>query len=230
MLLSKFKNKLIGILIPILSLIFYSDVSFAGDLSQAELSIVNVTTPEITGFSDQFGFLFGLVGYLIERDATQEKHTAQVSKNINAEALIQKFTQELEHQFNETKRFKTIKVLSNNKETKHFQDWYKNESILYSFDQPETSDFICEFGIYDFTLQKQLLGDVITVSAGIKIIDKKTKKIILTARDYSVVYPPSINDDASIEETKKIYDEVIAKAAKVITKGVVEKIDFNKIH
>ena len=71
---------------------------------------------------------------------------------------------------------------------------------------------------------------MITATAGIKIIDKKTKKIIVTTRDYSVQYPPSIKDDAPVEETKKIFDDSISKIVKIITKGVVEKIDFDKIN
>jgi hypothetical protein len=216
------------ILIVLLLLAF--NVGYARDFSQAELSIVNVTTPEINGFSDRVGWFFGLIGSLVEQDATKEKHTNQVNKNVDADLLIQAFIKGLEYELNETKRFKSIKVLSKNKDAKHFQDWYKNEDILYSFDQPETSDFICEFGIYEFTLHKELLGDVITATAGIKIIDKKTKKIIVTARDFSVQYPPSIKDDAPVEETKKIFDDSISKIVKIITKGVVEKIDFDKIN
>ena len=230
MLSLKCKKLIIEILITMSASLLFSTASFAGDLSQTELSIVNVTTPEIEGLSDRYGFLFGIIGTLVEQDATREKHTNQVNKNIDSDLLIQAFIKGLEYEFNEIKRFKSIKVLSNNKETKHFQDWYKNEIILYTFDQDEGSDFICEFGIYDFTLHKQALGDVITASAGIKIIDKKTKKIIAKARDYSVVYPPSIKDDAPVEETKKIFDDAINKVVKVITKGVVEEINFEKIN
>lgn len=217
--------------ILILFLFLTFNVGYARDFSQAELSIVNITKPEINGFSDRYGFLlFGLIGSLVEHEATKEKHTEQINKNLDGDRLIQLFLKGLEIELRAVNKFKSINIIPNTNEKIPFRGWHKNETLISSYDKPNTSDYICEFGIEDFTLHKQFLGDVITASAVIKIFDKKKNMIIATSRDFSVQYPPSIKDDAPVEETQKIIDEVTNKVVKIITKGVVEKIDFDKIN
>ena len=205
------------------------NIGYTRDFSQAELSIVNVTVPELKGLSDRSGFWLGYFGSIFEESVSKEKQTNQVKNNIDIDSLIQNFAKGLQNEFTAQKKFKSIKVIPNNKNLKNYKDWLKNENTTYQFDPSESSEYFCEFGIREFTVNKQFLTDEITVSAAIRIIDKKTSKIIATIEDSSYVLPPPIRDDAPVEETKKIFDDAIVSLVKVITKSIVEKINFSKL-
>jgi len=213
----------------LLLLFFITHISYARDFSQAELSIVNVTVPEIKGVSDRSGFWLGYFGSIFEDSVTKEKQTNQVKNNIDVDSFMQNFAKALESEFISVNKFKSIKVMPNDKSLKNYKDWLKNETLTYQFDQSDTSEYFCEFGIKEFSVIKQFLTDEITASAAIKIFDKKTKKIITTIEEDSYVLPPPILDDAPMEETKKIFDDAIAKLVQVITKNIVEKINFSEL-
>jgi hypothetical protein len=62
-------------------------MSYARDFSQTELSIVNVTVPQIKGVSDRSGFWLGYFGSIFEESVTKEKQTNQVKNNIDIDSL-----------------------------------------------------------------------------------------------------------------------------------------------
>jgi len=210
-------------------LFFITHMSYAKDFSQTELSIVNVTIPQIKGVSDRSGFWLGYFGSIFEESVTKEKQTNQVKNNIDIDSLIQNFAKGLESEFAALHKFKSIKIISNHKDLKNYKDWLKDQNTTYQFTPSDTSEYICEFGIKEFTVNKQFLTDEITTSIAIRIFDKKTNKIMATIEEDSYVLPPPIGDDAPVEETKKIFDDAIAELVKVITKNVVKKIDFSKL-
>ena len=78
----------------------------------------------------------------------------------------------------------------------------------------------------EISFQKILLRNVIVGSAGIKIIDKISNKIIFKLQDYEVITLSSINDTNNSGEVKKIFDEAVNKLAEKLSENLVSKINI----
>jgi hypothetical protein len=147
--------------------------------------------------------------------------TGTANENIVSDELITLFEKNIKLSLEAKYGHLSVEILlkdaSNN--LKYFE-WFKSDQPISSDDSHK---YVCELGLGEITFQKTLLRNVLTGSAGIKIIDKSSNTIVARSRDYAVITVPSVKNSDDKDEIKNALDIAKSNLVKEISKSIVSK-------